>query len=121
MPDFLKSILTLIIGGSIPGLWVWYKSKKKDASDIQVDFTKTTLEWTVQIQNSLDKANIRNEKLQSENERVHGLMRQMKIDFDNKIQGLEDLVELNQSHLKIEQHKNAVLKEQLKKFIDGTK
>lgn len=113
----LKDILTWVLGGGslvtliVAKAFGWLRFRNKDSADTdkvrsetaidlatvsekritdEVKISDAALQWTVNLATQLEKANQMIDKKQGENERLHGIIDLMKIDFERSMKELRE-------------------------------
>lgn len=115
MTDNLKLVIGTIASGVMGFLassFNWIRFKTKDKADVrkveseiksseiedEVKISKQALEWTVNFAVQLDKANVANDKLQVEIERLRALNEKIHADYNAQIMTLEKAVAEQKQH-----------------------
>lgn len=129
-----------ILGGILLNAMGWIRFSSKDKADIskvqsetavdlaevaskriedEVLIAKTALEWTVQLAAQLERSNGLNDRRSGEIERLHTVIQAMRDDFDQRLDEINNMLDLTRNELVEERNKNRVLLDKLNAFIDG--
>ena len=90
--------------------------------DDEVKLSTASLEWTIELSRQLSNCNLLNEKRQAENDKLHEAMKQMRIDFEARMNEMDAILKAERQELAAERRCNKELLDRLNiKLQNGNK